>query len=144
MLRFCFFPHDSSFCNSSSLSAKPFMSLVELKSYFNISALYCGLGLLPSFFYIYSLKSTLNDRFLKSFSFWKFLLLSEFLPEICWEEGENTNIKKWGACVYHLLRGIARSLLFRLHISNDCFYNQKKKKNNYFITVLTLNAKLTM
>ena len=33
----------------------------------------------------YSLKSTLNERFLKSFS-WQFFLLSEFLPEICWDE----------------------------------------------------------
>ena len=33
----------------------------------------------------YSLKSTPNDRFLRNFS-WQFYLLSEFLPEICWEE----------------------------------------------------------
>ena len=33
----------------------------------------------------YSLKSTLNNWFLRSFS-WQFYLLSEFLPEICWEE----------------------------------------------------------
>ena len=34
---------------------------------------------------IYSLKSTLNYIFLKSFS-WQFYLLLEFLPEICWKE----------------------------------------------------------
>ena len=33
----------------------------------------------------YSLKSTLNDRFLRNFS-WQFYYRSEFLPEICWEE----------------------------------------------------------
>ena len=33
----------------------------------------------------YSLKSTLNADFLRNFS-WQFYLLSEFLPEICWEE----------------------------------------------------------
>ena len=32
----------------------------------------------------YSLKSTPNDRLLINFS-WQFYLLSEFLPEICWE-----------------------------------------------------------
>ena len=53
-------------------------------------------------------------------------------------EGQNTNIKKGYACVYHLLRSVARSLLFRLYISSTCFYNQKKK--HFFNTVLTLNA----
>ena len=33
----------------------------------------------------YSLTSTPNDRFLRNFS-WQFYLLSEFFPEICWEE----------------------------------------------------------
>ena len=33
----------------------------------------------------YSLKSTPNDKFLRNFS-WQFELLSEFFPEICWEE----------------------------------------------------------
>ena len=42
---------------------------------------------------------------------------------------EHTNIKKVYACVYHLLRYIARSLLFRLQISSACFY----KKKNFFL-----------
>ena len=39
-------------------------------------------------------------------------------------------------CVYHLLRNVVRSLLFRLHMSAG-FYNKKRK---FFNTVLTLNA----
>ena len=53
-------------------------------------------------------------------------------------EGQNTNIKKGYTRVYHLLRSVARSILFRLHISSTCFYNQKKK--HFFNTVLTVNA----
>ena len=34
---------------------------------------------------LYYLNSTPNDRFLRIFS-WQFYLLSEILPEICWEE----------------------------------------------------------
>ena len=34
---------------------------------------------------IYSLKSTLNDRFLRNFSM-QIYLLSESAPEICWKE----------------------------------------------------------
>ena len=34
----------------------------------------------------YSLKSTPNDKFLRNFFMPGFYLLSEFLPEICWEE----------------------------------------------------------
>ena len=40
-------------------------------------------------------------------------------------EEHNTNIKKGYACVYHLLRRVARMLIFRLHILNAYFYNQK-------------------
>ena len=52
-------------------------------------------------------------------------------------EGQNTDIKKVYGCVYHLLRSMARSLLFRLQISSACFYNKKKF---FFLIVLTLNA----
>ena len=41
-------------------------------------------------------------------------------------------------CVYHLLRSVARSIPFRLHILSAGFYKQKKKKE--FNAVLTLNA----
>ena len=34
----------------------------------------------------YSLKSTVNDRFLEKLFMAILLLVSEFLPEICWEE----------------------------------------------------------
>ena len=34
----------------------------------------------------YSLKSTPNDRFFDKFFMTILILLSEFLPEICWEE----------------------------------------------------------
>ena len=61
-------------------------------------------------------------------------------PVIMWlfiREGQNINIIKAFTCVYHLLRSVARSLLFRIHILSACFYNQKK---DVFNTVLTLNA----
>ena len=45
--------------------------------------------------------------------------------------------QKSAACVYHLLRSVASSLLFRLHNLSVCFYNKKKKFLN---TVLTLNV----
>ena len=34
----------------------------------------------------YSLKSTVNDRFFEKLLMTMFYLLSEFLPQICWEE----------------------------------------------------------
>ena len=52
-------------------------------------------------------------------------------------EARNKNIKKGYAWVYHLIKSVARSILFRLHILSACFHNQKK---NLFNTVLTLNA----
>ena len=52
-------------------------------------------------------------------------------------EGQNTNIKKGYSCVDHLLRSIARSLLFRLQILSACFYI---KKTIFFKIVLLLNA----
>ena len=49
----------------------------------------------------------------------------------CWRiEEHNTHIKKEYACVYHLLRSIARLLSFRLHFLCALFYNQKKKQIN--------------
>ena len=42
-------------------------------------------------------------------------------------EWQNRNIKKGYACLYHLLRSVARSLLFRLHILSAWFYKQTKK-----------------
>ena len=65
----------------------------------------------------------------------KKLLTSHVIMSFFIREVQNTNIKKQYACVYHLLRSIARSLLFRLHILRACF---DKKKN--FNIVLILNA----
>ena len=67
----------------------------------------------------------------------KKLLTSRVIMQFFIWEWQNTNIKRGYACVYHLLRSVARSILFRFHISSACFYKQKK----FFNTFLTLNAK---
>ena len=48
----------------------------------------------------YNLKSIPNNRFLTNFS-WQFYLLSEFLPEICWEEVAEVDV--WASYIIHIL-----------------------------------------
>ena len=51
---------------------------------------------------------------------YKKLLTSPVIMQLFTSEGQNTNIKKGYACVCHLLRSVARSILVRLHIFNAC------------------------
>ena len=67
----------------------------------------------------------------------KKLLTSPVIVSFFIWEGRNTNIKKGYACVYHLIRSVARSILFPLHILSTCFY---KPKNIFLNPVLILNA----
>ena len=53
-------------------------------------------------------------------------------------------LKKVYACVYHLLKSIARLLHFRLQISSACFYNQNKFFLNCFNTECKFFILLTM
>ena len=65
---------------------------------------------------------------------YKKLLTSPVIMQFFIWEGQNTNIKKVYACVYHLLRSTARSLLFRRHISSACFYNANFECKFFYIT----------
>ena len=58
------------------------------------------------------------------------LLTSPVIMYFLFEKDRTQILKRGMPCVYHLLRSVARSLLFRLHISSACFYNQKKFYND--------------
>ena len=96
-----------------------------------------------------SLKKNLSSHSqLKLTHLWSFLfckedvtLLQGALKNCCCKvifyTAQHINIKKGFACVYHLLRSVARSLIFPLHFLSTFFIT-------FFNTVLTLNALLTM
>ena len=77
----------------------------------------------------YSLKPTLNMRFLRNFP-WQFYLRLEFLPEICWEEiieerdlqfkadSKREIFEKLSMAILFTLRVLARNLMSNSHRRN--------------------------